>query len=107
MRRRRLVLLALSVALAWIATATLGIRAAEAAVMSRVCGRYEVARVSSIGDVDSGPAIAMNSFAIAPFVVRVEYDYIGFIWCGEGAVADVLWFPGLAQVLRKHVHWVS
>ncbi len=105
--RRRLLVVAFVVVLAWVVTATLGVRAAETALMSRVCGGNQVPRVPSIKDVNAGPAIQIKSFAVAPFVIRVDYDYIGFIWCGEGGVADVLWIPGRAQILRKQVRWFS
>jgi hypothetical protein len=107
-RRRRIVAIATSIySLLWAATATVGLRSAKDAAIWQITYGASVPEVASLDDIKEGPAIAVHGFAIAPFLLRVDYDYSGFIFCGEGATITYVWAPFFIHQVSKHVHWFS
>lgn len=100
---RRLRFVALLYGALWILTALRGTAVAKDHVSILCVGSLDAPRVEDLGDGAALPRIRLESLALAPFLVRVEYAFLRdspfFGGLGSGT-AYVLWLPLRSFVLR-------
>jgi len=101
--RKRLLFATLLYGALWGLTALRGAVVAKDHVSILHVGSREAPRVEVLADSAALPRIQLESFALAPFLVRVEYafrrDALAFGGIGAGT-ALVLWLPLRSFVLR-------
>ena len=103
-KRRLFLLVLLSYLGAWGTTFALGGPAVERVLRHKYGKTIE--QVDEITD-ETRSSIVIDYTVPAPFVVRAETRYVGFMWCGEGAAWTLFTLPGKAWILSKRVHWFA